>query len=163
MSSTESNGADRSGPDTRWFIGAAVLMLVAGAMAVLRLAGFDDWATAGQFGDYAGLVGTLANAAALFAALWAVGLQREELRLQREEMAASRAVQQQQASAQAALVEATVKLAESQDRVSTSILMSALVECSDPKRGALWTPSTLTRWVAEHLKSQGIEPPPIGS
>jgi hypothetical protein len=90
-----------------WFYSVVLMPLRRDAAA--------DW---GVRGDAMGPFVALLNAGALFAALYSVRLQRQELALQRKELTANRRVMKEQAKQARAAAEAQIALAHSQEKLA---------------------------------------------
>lgn len=98
----------------KWVVVVALAVLVAGVAAYLAIASSDEAAKWGARGDAVGPFAALFNAGALFAALWAVHLQRSELALQRQELRDTRGEMVQQRKQLRRTARAQEKLAKAQ-------------------------------------------------
>jgi hypothetical protein len=104
----------------RWVAPGLLALIGTGAAFYFWLV-FTRWAHAEKWGDFGDAVGpfvALLNAGALFAALYSVRLQRQELALQRKELAANRKVMEEQAEQFERTAKAQEALAASQERLA---------------------------------------------
>jgi hypothetical protein len=102
----------------RWVKWAAISTLAAGVVVYVLIAAVGNEAKWGPRGDAVGPFAALFNAGALFAALWAVHLQRTELALQRQELRETRKEMVEQR-------EQLRRAAEAQGRLATAQAASA--------------------------------------
>lgn len=102
-----------------WVKVTAIGVLAAGVVAYVLIAALGDEGKWGPRGDAVGPFAALFNAGALFAALWAVHLQRTELALQRQELRETREEMVEQRKQFERTARAQEKLADSQASLAT--------------------------------------------
>jgi len=112
-----------------------LVAIIAAVIATQALIGFviyhshASWETRGQFGDMFGAVNTLFSGLAFVGFLYAIHLQREDLRLQRQDLALtrnelSRAAQAQEESASSMAKQAVVRVLTAQVSAAAALLSS---------------------------------------